>query len=943
MIAIIAAMISKPKKILACICALACTTTALYSDEKSGLTEASIRELANTYLSKSCSSELSYLYSDENDIDMDTAAPELPYNSPPPYTPTLPSQAPYAVPAAPEQPYAPQMGLQQPGAAAQTQTSATIIANPPSTRERIYNKPNCGPEQQGYTVNFDDISVVQLIHFISKIAGTNFIFNSNDLQNINVTIVSEDPTSVSDLSAALMQILKMHNLSVTEEGNNVLIYPNKQLSRVSTVITNDNANDACDKAVITRVFQLYNVDPIKIANIVNNLVSPEASVQPSPETRHLVVTDITANVNRIADLLAALDNSSDIAPSIAKYQVKNADAAILAEYAQSILSPLTGGTIFSITPERASRTIFIVGVPYIIDKAIQILESLDVGEIASLAPPPDELLPSSMQIQNNSLFMYKLKYTNGADIANALHEVGINLQATGVGNPDFINTIFSIQWIDVNNSLVIAGTPDAIEKVVTLVDDLDVQPKQVYIEVLILDTTLSNSIDFGVQWIALGEEQNRLAFGTGLLANAPPAPNLQAGARAVAMNINPATGQPPAIPNPGTNVALPTPANLVGDVNIDPNSTEAFGLGILGNIIRHGGQSFLTLGALISALDEEGDTTIVLNPKIMVEDTQSADFFVGQNIPYQTTSTVIQQTGSVTQNIQYEDIGVQLQVTPTISPDNMVTLQINQAVSTVLGTAGATNLTPVTNKTLATTRVHVPDGTFLVMSGHIQEDCTYIRSGIPCLGTLPLIGPTFSRTIEIRDRRNLIFFIRPKVVTNIQQGLDVTNMEGYQHNWDSNPCSLIESCCPDAPEMEIYPSPNWPVSPGAKERPLKFSLTPGGGPNGGPGGPNGGYPPGPNGGPNNGNGYGPSSGAPAEGDEEQTEENIQYWNPSIINGPPPDSETIFWERGSVDWAPSNGTEIPENNTYYPNSMQGIPCMPADQMPFENQIPVDYAY
>ena len=507
-----------------------------------------------------------------------------------------------------------------------------------------------------------------------------------------------------------------------------------------------------------------------------------------------------------------------------EYFAKNADPTSLAEYAREILTPLAGGSIFSITAEKTSQKIFIVGTPFIIQRGLQILSSLDVAEISSLSPLP----APSIDIVNNSFYMYKLKYTSGEEIANALHEIGTNLQSTGVANLDFVNTVYSLQWVDVNNSIIITGTQDAIDKVIALIDSLDLEPKQVYIEVLILDTTLTNSLDFGVQWIALGEEQNRLAFGTGLLNEAPPSPNLQGtpntnpGARFVAANpqVNPATGNlpagatpPPLIPNPGRDVALPTPEQLVG--LFDPTTAASFGLGFIGNILRHNGQSFLTLGALISALDEEGDTTVVLNPKIMVEDTQPADFFVGQNIPYQTTSTVIQQTGSVTQNIQYEDIGVQLQVTPTIAPNNMVTLQINQSVSNIVGVPGSTNLTPVTTKELVTTRVHVPDGTFLVMSGHISDACTYLRSGIPCLGTLPLIGPTFSRTIEQRSKRNLIFFIRPKVVTNIQQGLDVTNQEGYDYNWGADPCSLLDDCCEDAPETEEYPSPVWPTSQGS--------------------------------------------------------------------------------------------------------------------------------
>ena len=675
---------------------------------------------------------------------------------------------------------------------------------------KLYPKPSCpssggrGAPPDGFTINFDNISIVQLIQFISKISGSNFIYNAADLrgpdgQPLTITIVSEDPASVDDLSAALLQVLKMNNLSVTEQGNNVLIYRNQNMSKVSRVITDNNVDEACGNAVITRVFQLYNVDPTKIAAIVKTLVSPEANVEPSNETRHLIVTDITANVNKISDLLQALD-TPQLSVDVFEYAIQsNADPICLAGHAREILEPLAVGATFSITPEATSQKIFIVSTPFIIEKARRILASLDMDGISCLEPLP----PPITELKNNSFYMYKLKYQNGQDIAFALHEIGINLQSTGVSNIDFVNTIFSVQWLPVNNSIVIAGTDDSIQKVVALIDDLDTLPKQVYLEVLILDTTLSNSLDFGVQWIALGDEQNKLAYGTGLLSNAAPGSNFQANARDIAGGVNNVTKGPPAVPNPGNNLPLPVPASLVGIV--PSAATSAFGLGIVGNILRHNGRSFLTLGALISALDEEADSSIVLNPKIMVEDTQPANFFVGQNIPYQTTSTVIQQTGSVTQNIQYEDIGIDLQITPTISPDNMVTLLINQTVASIDSIPGASNLTPVTNKILATTRVHVPDGTFLVMSGHISDEVNYIRSGIPCLGTLPLIGPVFSRTIEQRRKRNLIFFIRPQVVTSPEGGVRLSDEEGYQHNWDSNPCSIFDCGPIQAPECQIFP------------------------------------------------------------------------------------------------------------------------------------------
>jgi len=667
-----------------------------------------------------------------------------------------------------------------------------------------YLTPDCPPEREGYTVNFEDISVIQLIQFISRISGTNFVFDSSDLQ-FNITIISEDQTSVEDLSAALLQVFKMHGLSVVEQGNNILIYKNQNMSRVSTVITDANVNDACDAAVITRVFRLYNVDPEKIQNIVKPLLSQDAIVEISVETRHLIVSDITANVNKIADLLTALD-TPNAAFDILEYHVKSAYPTALVAYAKEILAPLSQDNPMQIIAQPSSSKIFVVSTPYLNHKAIQVLRALDTADITEIADLP------AAAMANNNFYMYKLKYQNGQEIADAMREIGNNLQFAGVANLEFVNTIYSLQWLEVNNSIVITGSDSAIQKVVQLLDDLDMPPKQVYVEVLIIDTTLANSLDFGVQWIALGDEQNKLAYASGLLGNSPPNPNIQGGtgqapgARFVA--ANPAA-QPPSIPNPGRDVPLPVPSQLSGIAGV-VDQTAAFGFGIVGNILRHNGQSFLTLGALVSALDEEADTKVVLNPRIMVEDTQPANFFVGQNIPYQTTSTVIQQTGSVTQNFQYEDIGVQLQVTPTIAPNNVVTFQINQSISELLTLETQNVIAPQTSKILATTRVHVPDNCFFVMSGHVRDACTNIRSGIPCLGTLPMIGPMFSRNIEQRIKRNLIMFIRPKVVTNIQEGIQLTNQEGYQFNFDSHPCSIYDCGCELAPETETYPAKECP-------------------------------------------------------------------------------------------------------------------------------------
>ncbi|MCH9608601.1 MAG: Secretin XcpQ [Chlamydiales bacterium] len=668
--------------------------------------------------------------------------------------------------------------------------------------ENVYKIANCNPDGEGFTVNFEDISIIEFLQFVSEISGANFIFESEALQ-FNITVVSQEAASVTDLTSALIQILKMHNLSVVEQGNTVLIYSQQNLSKVSKVITDDNIQEACGAAVVTRVFRLFNVEPTKIAAIVKPLLSPDATVDVSLETRHLIVSDITSNVDKIAQLLNALD-TPNAAFDIAEYTVKGAYPAALVAYTKEILGPLIQENPIQIIAQPSQHKIFLVSTPYLIHKALQVMASLDTADITDVGDLPAHAMA------NNTIYMYKLKYHQGSDIASALHSIGNNLQYAGLTNLELVNAISSIEYVEVNNSLVVTGSGEAVKKVVGLLDELDQAPKQVYLEVLIIDTTLNNSLDFGIQWVALGDEQDKLAYASGLLSQSPPGPELQGstttnpGARFVSGQGNP----PPVIPNPGRDVALPEPSSLQG-FNDLLDSTEAFGFGIIGNIIRHKGESFLTLGALVSALEQESHTKIVLNPKILAQDTQTADVLVGQNIPYQTTNTVIQQTGSVTQNIQYEDIGVHLRVTPNIAPNNVVSIQMDQSVTELVSAVGT--LTPTTTKTNTSTRVHVPDGCFVVMSGHVRDKTTSIRSGVPCLGTLPLIGPTFSRNIEQREKRNLIIFMRPKVMTTIGDVLQITNQEGYDYNWEIDPKSIQQCGSSQAPECEVYPARTCPI------------------------------------------------------------------------------------------------------------------------------------
>jgi type III secretion protein C len=327
-----------------------------------------------------------------------------------------------------------------------------------------------------------------------------------------------------------------------------------------------------------------------------------------------------------------------------------------------------------------------------------------------------------------------------------------------------VAAINSLQWINVTNSLIATGEQDVLSKLKDLVQSLDVPLKQVFIEVLIIETSLNNLQNFGVQWGSLGKYRDKVALGFG---NFPGA--------------NPLTGST-------GNMALSPPLRAVNATTFpNPNTgggtgipfVNGFDLGSIGDIVMHKGRSFISLGALVQALQTDADSTISLNPKLICQDTNNSTIFVGQNIPY-TGSTLNVSGGintSVTSNIEYRDIGMNLSITPYLGNGDVVTLEISNDLSTQINASSNQNIPPngiLTTHTSLNTRVHVPDKHFLVLSGMITDSKTHFKSGIPCLGGLPVIGAAFSENDRADTKNNVIIFIRPQIIHSYNEYKEIT-------------------------------------------------------------------------------------------------------------------------------------------------------------------------
>lgn len=362
-------------------------------------------------------------------------------------------------------------------------------------------------------------------------------------------------------------------------------------------------------------------------------------------------------------------------------------------------------------------------------------------------------------IERTQFYIYKLFFRRGDQIQQALAKIGASLQISAFANGELTAAINSIQWIEASNSLIFTGSADTIEKMRQLIAEIDVPLRQIFLEMLILDTTVDDSMQYGVNWGTRFGGANTAGSQAFLSTGSP-------------LSIGLSTTGPNSIPS-ATSLAL----------------TPGFNQGIIGQSLRHGGLTFSSIGALVHALHSRTDTNVLLNPKILVEDNVTAEIFVGINTQFPTQAITNDQGVIITQNFEFRDVGTRLRVTPQISDSGLITLTIEEEVSNVttnpFGAGGSGSvggggngsvgvIGPTTSRSNTKTRIHLPDGYFLVMSGIIQDVDTRTRDQVPCVGGIPFIGAAFSDKTHNDNKRNLLIFVRPKIIETTEEIDDIT-------------------------------------------------------------------------------------------------------------------------------------------------------------------------
>jgi type IV pilus assembly protein PilQ len=336
----------------------------------------------------------------------------------------------------------------------------------------------------------------------------------------------------------------------------------------------------------------------------------------------------------------------------------------------------------------------------------------------------------------------QVNYAKAADLAALIK----------TSNNSLLSPRGSVSVDERTNTLLLQDTPDRLTDIRRLVATLDIPVRQVLIEARIVIVNNDFERDLGAVFGLTNVQKNG---NTGIVTTTGNVAGTDQILGSAITNVN-STGSP--FP-----VSIPTGSAAVNRYNVNlPVSSPAgtIALGILGN-------NFL-VDLELSAAQAETQANIISSPRVITANQKQATIQQGVEIPYQQSAS----SGATT--IQFKDAVLLLKVTPQITPDNRIILDLDvrdDSVGTVVVASGGVNVPSIDTREI-TTQVLVNDGQTVVLGGILQTTQREDNTKVPYLADVPVLGHLFKNTIHKDDKDELMIFITPKIV---REGVNVTN------------------------------------------------------------------------------------------------------------------------------------------------------------------------
>ena len=557
-------------------------------------------------------------------------------------------------------------------------------------------------DEQFVMLNFENADIETVVSTISEMLKINYILAPG--VSGKITIQSHNKIAVSELFSTFQTVLEFNGFTAVKEGSFYRIVPIDTAKQQPVQIQMGKKPDPPkDGSFVTQEIPLEYVKASDVANLVRNLMPKGTDIIIYEPSNMLIITAPPSGILKFLKILEAIDIPSTERDSSRTfiYYVENGDAKKLAEVLKNLYGKKT--TTGMPTPVRPPQ-----------------------------AQQPAQTTPAGRTPRPGAGTTGATGATVQSDTFAAELEGDIEIAA-----------------YDDINALLIKSSPRAYLVLLETLKKLDLQPKQVLIEVLVAEITLTDETKLGLEWILKGRSVVNGQNFDYVVGNATKPENFFNRPNTL-----------PADPATAATAIVPAVVNALNPVVTGP--------GLIASIIDP--SQFVVL---LNAAASLGNVNVLLSPHVLALDNKEAKIEIAQEVPVATSitdSTAGSSGNTSTSQVQYKSAGVILTVTPHINEKKQVTLKIVQEVSELgeavpVGTGLFQGF--ITRK--ANTTAIVQDGHTLVIGGIISERKDQSRSGIPILSKLPVLGYLFGTTTDKATKRELIIMVTPHVVANHEE------------------------------------------------------------------------------------------------------------------------------------------------------------------------------
>lgn len=603
----------------------------------------------------------------------------------------------------------------------------------------------------GFFVKFNNADIYEVIHTLGRTAGINYLIDPRVRGVVNVHtqgVVRKD--GALDL---LFAILRVNGATAVKEGDTYHIVPmtEAKMEPLFPTFPGDNAAKTPSNQVIMRAFPLQYIAVAEMAKVIKPFLSAGGEAVEVARANILLVVDTSANLEKTARLVELFDSEVFRAAGMKLFHLKYLDPEEMAKNLENIFGALDfsvrgakpAGINFVPIP-RLNSLLVVSASPKTMEDVEKWVAELDragsgasraihryrvrYGKVKDVAAVLEKLYPkrtASIATDRPTEFKPAVGQLSGSSTTPAAPQPPPPRSPAAPAAPGFVPSKdgkegegFDIIPDEPTNSLIIRASLSEYADILENLKVIDVYPQQVLLEVLVGEVTLGDSLKLGIDWTFNN------AFGPG--------------------------------------------GSYQGTGTLDQGNP----LNNFNYLVAKTGR----LAAAFRSLAKDGKASVLSSPSVIATNGKKARINVADQVPV-VNSTLQSNTNPpvTTTTVEYRDVGVILTFTPYINDSGLVTLEIEQEVSEVNETStSSSGSNPTFFKRSISTNLLASQDQSIVLGGLVKERKSLNRAGLPWFYKIPVIGWIFGSRDDTISRTELLIFITPRVIRNVEEGVQLS-------------------------------------------------------------------------------------------------------------------------------------------------------------------------